>query len=56
MHENDDAEGPTQLPPTSEAPLQLTHAEFDHRWPTIGSAVGQVAAEKFIKQVPRFFE
>ena len=44
------------LSPSPEAPFQLAHAEFDHGGPTIGSAVGQLAAEQFIKHVPSFFE
>ena len=44
------------LSPSPEASFQLAHAEFDHGGPTIGSAVGQLAAEQFIKQVTRLVE
>ena len=44
------------LSPSPEASLQLAHAEFDHGGTTIGGAVGQLAAEQFIKQVTRLVE
>jgi hypothetical protein len=47
---------PHPLSPTTETPLQLSHAKFDHRRPTIGGAVRQVAAEQLVEQTPCLVE